>query len=181
MLYLKINKNIRKVILSIARCLAPYFVFHSEFSAFVKWPWVRSFLKNTGWIRIWLLWLSKSWTDQLLDSQLIEHWGRWGRGGGRVISCIHKAKGGKGHELFLKKHWTYLRGGRVRGLETSFFTAKISPSSDPKINPFTLSKGFFFYSINSEKKRRIKGEFLTFQLSLPSTQFWNRYIFLYAL
>jgi hypothetical protein len=73
--------------------------------------------------------------------------------------------------LFLKKHWTYLRGGRVRGLETSFFTAKISPSSDPKINPFTLSKGFFFYSINSEKKRRIKGEFLTFQLSLPSTQF----------
>jgi hypothetical protein len=47
------------------------------------------------------------------------------------------------HGCFSKKHWGCF--GREGGfnLEARFFSAKISPNNDPKINPLTLSKGFF--------------------------------------
>jgi len=88
-----------------------------------------------------------------LDSQSIEHWGRWGRGGGRVISCLRKAKWGRGHEFFFFKPWGYFGGGGA-----TFFTAKISPNGDPKINPLILSKGFFMKNFNNfgNKKRKKK-------------------------
>jgi hypothetical protein len=38
-------------------------------------------------------------------------------------------------------------------LEGSFFTVKISPNGDPKINPLTLSKGFFMKIFNNFDKK----------------------------
>jgi hypothetical protein len=63
-----------------------------------------------------------------LDSQSIGYWGRWGRGGGRVIY------------LFIsKKHWDCL-GGLI---------AEISLNGDLNINPLTFSQGFFMKIFNN--------------------------------
>jgi hypothetical protein len=87
-------------------------------------------------------------TVQLLDNELIEHWGRWGRAGGRVTSRPHKARGEGARILFLKTL------GLFGGVAT-FFTSKIPPNGDPKINPLTLSKGFFMKIFNNFGRKTV--------------------------
>jgi len=63
--------------------------------------------------------------------------------------------------------------GLLWGGGATFFTAKISPNGDPKINPLILSKGFFMKNFNNfgNKKRKKKGITLNLKLFLPSSQF----------
>ncbi len=52
---------------------------------------------------------------------------------------IRPGWGGMGTDFFQKKHWDCLG---VQLEATTFFTAKISPNCNPKINFLTLSEGF---------------------------------------
>jgi hypothetical protein len=74
----------------------------------------------------------------------------------RLFHAFVRRSGGGGTNFsFLNIGVTWGGGGEGGGGAT-FFTAKISPNGDPKINPLILSKGFFMKNFNNfgNKKKR---------------------------
>jgi hypothetical protein len=74
-------------------------------------------------------------------------------GGGGVVGLFHELikLGAERAKTNLKKNLG-LFGGGVQ-LEATFFITKISPNCKPKINPLTLSKGFFMNLFNNFNKK----------------------------
>jgi hypothetical protein len=80
---------------------------------------------------------------------------------------MHKTKGG---------------GGAVVDYKHRFLLQKFRPMVTPRLTPSPSQRVFLLKKfINSAKSKRVKGEFLTFQLSLHSTQFSNLFFFLSGL
>jgi hypothetical protein len=90
--------------------------------------------------------------------------------------------GGEGAQMFLKKNIRSI--GEGGPLEATFFSTKSSPNGNLKINPLTLSRGFFMKIFNNfNKKIEEKGgappistifSFNTFLKKKPFSLFYNQ-------